>query len=247
MIWHAGWVLAETKPERPRGRPKASDSMPIEEILEKALTMFATVGYDGMSLRTLNRELGVSHNLIYQRFGTKEELWRAAVDFGFGRLMRHMQGLFDPTLSEPLEQLRLAVHRFVVFSADHPELVALMNIEGRQDTDRLAYIYDTYVEPMLTDVARLLVHLADEGVIRPIPLRTFHFLLAHGATHPMRWCRWLPSSTRLHQSSPPQSRNMRSWFPPSWWMACGCDSTNYLSSDDDRPSRRRATTSCWIC
>ncbi len=179
-----GRMPTQTKPERPRGRPKASDSMPIEEILEKALSMFATVGYDGMSLRTLNRELGVSHNLIYQRFGTKEELWRAAVDFGFGRLMRHMQGLFDPTLSEPLEQLRLAVHRFVVFSADHPELVALMNIEGRQDTDRLAYIYETYVEPMLRDVARLLVHLADEGVIRPIPLRTFHFLLAHGATAP---------------------------------------------------------------
>ena len=59
--------------------------MPIEEILEKALTMFATVGYDGMSLRTLNRELGVSHNLIYQRFGTNEELWRAAVDFGLSR------------------------------------------------------------------------------------------------------------------------------------------------------------------
>jgi hypothetical protein len=33
-------------------------------------------------------------------------------------------------------------------------------------------------------VARLLVHLADERVIRPIPLRTFHFLLAHGATAP---------------------------------------------------------------
>jgi TetR/AcrR family transcriptional regulator len=158
--------------------------MPTEHILEKALTMFATVGYEGMSLRTLNRELGVSHNLIHQRFGTKDELWRAAVDLGFGRLVRHMQGLFDPTLHEPLEQLRLAIRRFVMFSAGHPELVALMNIEGRQDTARLSYIYDTYIEPALKDVARLLSHLADEGVIRPIPLRTFHFLLAHGATAP---------------------------------------------------------------
>ena len=38
--------------------------MPIEEILEKALTMFATVGYDGMSLRTLNRELGVDRKSV---------------------------------------------------------------------------------------------------------------------------------------------------------------------------------------
>ncbi len=173
--------------------------MPIEEILEKALCMFATVGYDGMSLRTLNRELGVSHNLVYQRFGTKEQLWRAAVDFGFGRLMRHLQGLFDPTISDPLEQLRLAVHRFVVYSADHPELVALMNIEARRDTDRLNYVYETYIEPMLSDVARLLDHLVDEGLIRPIPLRTFHFLLAHGATAPHAL---VPLATKFDATSP---------------------------------------------
>jgi TetR/AcrR family transcriptional regulator len=157
--------------------------MPIEEILEKALAMFATVGYEAMSLRTLNRELGVSHNLIYQRFGTKDELWRAALDYGFGRLVRHMQDLFDPTVSDPLEQLRMAVHRFLVYSADHPELVALMNIEGRQDTD----------------VARLLAHLADQGLIRPIPLRTFHFLLAHGATAPHAL---LPLATKFDSESP---------------------------------------------
>jgi TetR/AcrR family transcriptional regulator len=187
------------KSERPRGRPKASDSVPIEEILDKALSMFATVGYDGMSMRTLNRELGVSHNLIHQRFGTKEELWRAAVDYGFGRLVRQMQGLFDPTISDPLEQLRLAVHRFVVYSADHPELVALMNIEARQDTERLTCIYDTYIEPLLKDVARLLAHLADQGVIRPIPLRTFHFLLAHGATAPHAL---VPLATKFDPTSP---------------------------------------------
>jgi AcrR family transcriptional regulator len=194
-----GSVSTQTKPERQRGRPKTSDSVPIEHILDKALIMFATVGYDGMSLRTLNRELGVSHNLVHQRFGTKEELWRAAVDHGFGRLMRHLQGLFDPTLSDPLEQLRLALYRFVVFSADHPELVALMNIEGRQDTDRLTYVYDTYIEPLLKDVGRLLAHLADQGVIRPIPLRTLHFLLAHGATAPHAL---LPLATKFDPSSP---------------------------------------------
>jgi AcrR family transcriptional regulator len=192
-------VSTQTKPDRPRGRPKASDSMQIAEILDRALTMFATVGYDGMSLRTLNRELGVSHNLIYQRFGTKDELWRAAVDYGFGRLMRHMQGLFDPTLSDPLEQLRVAAYRFLVYSADHPELVALMNIEGRQDSDRLTYIYDTYIKPMLSDVARLLAHLADQKVIRPIPLRTFHFLLAHGATAPQALA---PLATKFDEASP---------------------------------------------
>jgi AcrR family transcriptional regulator len=164
-----------------RGRPKTADSTPLQDILAAALVAFATYGYDGVSLRTLNRDLGVSHNLIYQRFGGKDDLWRASVDFGFSPLLRIMQGIFDPTLTEPLEQLRLAIRRYIVFSADHPELVALMNIEARQDTDRLSYIYDNYIEPALTGVGRLLLHLAEQKTIRPIALREFHFLVAHGA------------------------------------------------------------------
>jgi AcrR family transcriptional regulator len=38
--------------------------MPLENILKAALVAFATYGYEGVSLRTLNRELGGSHNLI---------------------------------------------------------------------------------------------------------------------------------------------------------------------------------------
>jgi AcrR family transcriptional regulator len=163
------------------GRPKAADSTPPQDILKTALVAFATYGYDGVSLRTLNRDLGVSHNLIYQRFGSKDDLWRASVDFGFGPLLRIMQGIFDPTLTEPLEQLRLAIRRYVVFSADHPELVALMNIEARQDTARLSYIYDNYIQPALAGVGRLLLYLAEQKAIRPIALREFHFLVAHGA------------------------------------------------------------------
>jgi hypothetical protein len=126
----------------------------------------------------------VSHNLIHQRFGAKPDLWRAAVDHGFGGLVRHMEGVFDPTLSDPLDQLRLAITKFTLFSAEHPELLGLMDIEARQQTDRLAYIYDTYIEPALSGIGRLLEHLIAEGRVRKMPLRTLHFLIAHGAVAP---------------------------------------------------------------
>jgi hypothetical protein len=45
----------------------------------------------------------------------------------------------------------------------------------------LSYIYDNYIEPALTGVGRLLLHLAEQKTIRPIALREFHFLVAHGA------------------------------------------------------------------
>jgi len=170
---------------RPPGRPPASgDPLTAERILDAALEAFATHGYEGVSVRELNKELGISHSAIYQRFGSKDGLWRAAVDHGFGRITRHMADVFDPTLTDPLEQLRLWISRLMRFSAQHPQILALMNIEGRQDTERLAYIYDTYIGSAMGRVKALLEHLEASGRIRPVPLRTFHFLVSHGGAAP---------------------------------------------------------------
>jgi AcrR family transcriptional regulator len=149
-----------------------------------ALKAFATLGYDGVRLRILNRELGGSHNLLNGRFGSKEALWYATVDWAFRPLAQRVATAFDPTLADPLEQVRIFVRVFLMYSADHPELLGLMNIEGRQDTKRLAYIFNTYIEPAMEPLQRLLDHLAAQGRIRAVPSSTFHFLLTHGAGAP---------------------------------------------------------------
>ena len=70
-----------TDARRPRGRPRAEQSpATVEAILGAALRAFATHGYEGVSVRTLNRELCVSHSLINARFGSKQDLWYATVD-----------------------------------------------------------------------------------------------------------------------------------------------------------------------
>jgi AcrR family transcriptional regulator len=185
---------------RPRGRPKGNETpVAVDEILGAALRAFATHGYDGVSVRTLNRELGVSHNLLNQRFGSKLGLWYAAVDWGFEPLVRELDSVFDPTLTDPIDQLGVVIRRFIGYSARHPELLGLMNIEARQDTERLSYVYDTYIAPGTSEVGRLLEHLAAQGRIRPISLRTFHFLVAHGAAAPFTL---LPLAERFDSTSP---------------------------------------------
>jgi AcrR family transcriptional regulator len=190
---------------RRSGRPPADEAVSAEAVLDAALAAFATYGYDGVSVRTLNRELGVSHNLINQRFGSKAGLWRAAVDHGFGGLVRHMEGVFDPTLSDPLDQLALVISAFLRFSAAHPQLLGLMDIEGRLDTDRLTYIYDEYIAPSLAGVDRLLDHLIATGRIRPITLRSLHFLIAHGAAAPFTL---VPLAEHFDHSSPLSTRDV---------------------------------------
>ncbi|HEV7585679.1 MAG TPA: TetR/AcrR family transcriptional regulator [Solirubrobacteraceae bacterium] len=167
------------------GRPRAQDApATVEQILDAAFRAFATYGYDGVAVRTLNRELGVSHNLIHQRFGSKQGLWYAAVDRAFGQQVTELALAFDPTLSEPLDQLNHAIRRFVHYNAERPELLGLMNIEGRLDSERLDYIYENYIAPALAPLGRLLEHLRNEGRIRPISLRALFFLIAHGAAAP---------------------------------------------------------------
>src|SRR5438067_3222863 len=163
------------------GRPKAQDApVTVEQILDAAFRAFATYGYDGVAVRTLNRELGVSHNLIHQRFGSKLGLWYAAVDWAFGQQVTELATAFDPTLADPLDQLNHAIRRFVSYSAERPELLGLMNIEGRVDSERLDYIYANYIAPALAPLGRLLDHLHKAGGVRTMRLRPLFFLIAHG-------------------------------------------------------------------
>jgi TetR/AcrR family transcriptional regulator len=177
--------MAQTSAGKRTGRPRAQDApATVEQILDAAFRAFATYGYDGVAVRTLNRELGVSHNLIHQRFGSKRGLWYAAVDRAFSQQITELATAFDPTLTDPLDQLNHAIRRFVRYSAERPELLGLMNIEARVDSERLNYIYDTYVAPALAPLGRLLDHLHKNGRIRPISLRALFFLIAHGAAAP---------------------------------------------------------------
>src|SRR5512136_2054176 len=118
-----------------RGRPRTGEApVSVQSILAAALGAFATQGYEGVSVNALARQLGVSHNLLHQRFGSKEGLWRAAVDWGFGGMAQEMASAVDPTVTDPLSQLAGILSRFLHASAARPELVGLMNLEGREDS-----------------------------------------------------------------------------------------------------------------
>ena len=170
---------------RKPGRPRAQDApLSVDEMLQAALGAFATHGYDGVSVSALSRELGVSHNLLHQRFGSKEGLWYAAVDWGCAGHADELAKAADPTLTDPLDQLAVILRRFLEVSAERPELVGLMNLEGRERSERLTFLFDHYVEPLVAPIGRLLEHLAGEGRVRPISARTFLFLVAHGAAAP---------------------------------------------------------------
>jgi AcrR family transcriptional regulator len=168
---------------RPRGRPRKDDgATPApapDEQLAAALHAFATHGYQGVSVRTLNRELGVSHNLLHQRYGSKDAIWYAAVDWGFGLLASRLAERIEAH-EDPGTQLRAFVREFVAFSARHPDLARVIHQEGSEPSPRLSYLLDTYVRPVIATLAPMYFELVGSGRALPIPPEAFYYLVTSG-------------------------------------------------------------------
>jgi AcrR family transcriptional regulator len=166
-----------------RGRPRLRHDA---EILDAALRAFAASGYDSMSVRALNAELGLSHGAINQRFGSKMQLFCAAIDHGFATFFADMateRAIRPPALGD-LEELRETIRAFLLASARRPELGRLMNQEGLHATERLEYIVAKVLVPGMSRVVGLLRTLSADGEIHPVSARALFVLVAHGAEAP---------------------------------------------------------------
>jgi len=173
---------------RRRGRPPgdAAPVAPNDDLLPLALEAFADLGYEGASMRALCRRIGVSHNLLHQRFGSKERLWYAAVDHGFEALASQLVvGSQADEQTDDLERLRLLMIRWLEVMAASPALLKVINQESTTGGPRLDYMFDTYIRPVTNVVAEFLDGLERQGLVRHLDPGTWHFLLVHGAGGPL--------------------------------------------------------------
>jgi TetR/AcrR family transcriptional regulator len=151
------------------------------ELLDVALDAFADSGYDGTSVREVCRRLGVSHNLVHERYGSKERLWYAAVDHGFRALAGELAAAAQATEGDELDRLRAILVRYVEVTLERSALIRIINAEAARPGERLDHIYDTYIRPA-HEVADVVLHgLATDGRARPVAPAVLHFLIGHGA------------------------------------------------------------------
>ncbi len=171
---------ATTTPRR-RGRPAGGSPAADEaSVLDAALELFADVGYDGASVRDLCRRLGVSHNLLHQRYGSKERLWYAAVDRGFRDLAEEFIDAATGA-SDDLDELRRVMVRFLEVAALNPSLLRIINAESARGGPRLDHIVDAYLAPAMALMEEGATRLRDAGHLRPISTPVLYVLVTHGA------------------------------------------------------------------
>jgi AcrR family transcriptional regulator len=170
-----------TVPER-RGRPPLHSD---DEILEAALLAFSLTGFEAMSLRALNRDLGLSHGTVNMRFSSKDDLFRSTVDRAFGRFLDDMEEeRARSDTGDDLTNLRSIMLAFIRASSRHPHLMRLMDLEGQVTSSRLDYVFGRFIEPSMRQTMSLIRRLQMAGQVRPVTSRALFFLLAHGAIAP---------------------------------------------------------------
>ena len=152
-----------------------------EHLLDAALEAFAERGYDGTSVREIARKLGVSHNLIPQRIGSKEELWRRAVDQGFGRLTLELITALETDPQDDVDRLRAVVAKFIEANARRPSLVRIISKEAVVAGPRFDYLFDNYIDPVRVMGSELLAGLRKAGRLRTDSVALVYFFMTHGA------------------------------------------------------------------
>lgn len=172
--------MAKPDSVRGRGRPPAGQGLDADALLEAALRAFAQQGFDGFSIRQLSRQLGVSHALLNARFGSKQDLWFAAMSHVLVDLERDLREVGTSPGTDDLQALREGIVRHVTFAAKHPEVQRIMSHEGAIDSDRIRFIVERFVAPLKAMIEQKLHALAEAGRIRPPPYATFHYLITHG-------------------------------------------------------------------
>jgi AcrR family transcriptional regulator len=106
-----------------------------EEILRRAIGLFAEHGYAGTDTQMLADQLGVGKGTLYRYFASKEELFLAAVDCVM-RMLREQVTTDVESVSDPFDQIKQGVRAYLSFFAARPEFVELLIQERALFKDR---------------------------------------------------------------------------------------------------------------
>jgi AcrR family transcriptional regulator len=108
----------------PRERREREREEIRARILDVAREMFATEGYEAVTMRRIADRIEYSPTAIYFHFKDKETLIRELCDADFYILARQFGAL--QKIPDPIERLKRAGHAYIQFGHEHPNHYRLM-------------------------------------------------------------------------------------------------------------------------
>lgn len=162
---------ARRKPGRPRNTGEQGSVDARQRLLEMAIKVFSQYGYDAVSTADVARAADCSQPMVHYHFGSKEKLWKAAID----HLMRDLGRRFPRQTNDlkdldPVARLKVLSRRFITMSAVDPTLSRVILHESMAGTERLTWLVETYVRRGFGEFDELVDAGIAQGLIKDIPV-----------------------------------------------------------------------------
>ncbi|WP_313805990.1 TetR/AcrR family transcriptional regulator [Sphingobium sp.] len=149
-------MASPTSSPRPRGRPRrnaatTANGSGAERLLAVALEAFATQGFDGASVRHIAAEADVDPALIKHQFGSKADLWRAAVNSLSDHLLVALEPVRALVADGPAMAERAvieAVSHLVDVTCDNPRIAKFVLSELVRQNEQSDYVFARLVKPI---------------------------------------------------------------------------------------------------
>jgi AcrR family transcriptional regulator len=173
------------------------------KILDAARELFATEGYDSVTMRKIAERIEYSPTAIYLHFADKETLLRDLCETDFLSLAKQFQRI--ARVEDPVERLRRIGNAYVDFAIESPNHYRLMFMtvhpplahdsekmrKGNPEEDAYAFLVATVAEAI--EKKRLLPSLKDAQLVAQIVWAGVHGVISlRMAKGNDPWIDWRP-------------------------------------------------------
>jgi AcrR family transcriptional regulator len=141
--------------------PRAARGSARDKLLNAAIDLFGSRGFDGVSTREIAARAGVNIAGIAYQFGGKDELYRACIAHIAGFVQSRMvhQALAEPAADldprKALEALCLRFARFMVATPEMERFARMVIREQMDPTPAFDILYENVFAPMHTRACAL--------------------------------------------------------------------------------------------
>jgi AcrR family transcriptional regulator len=118
-----------------------------EVILDTAERLFARRGVDGVTVRDLAREMGLTAPSLYNHFASKQALYDAVLERGLHPIADLLAQAWHPGALRP-ENVRATLDRLIVHLAKHAHLARLLQRVLLEESDSVQQLISRWLSPL---------------------------------------------------------------------------------------------------
>ncbi|WP_066306305.1 TetR/AcrR family transcriptional regulator [Bacillus sp. FJAT-29814] len=102
-----------------------------QEIIEAAVQLFLSDGYENVSMRKIAKKIEYSPTAIYNYFASKEEILKNLLMNGYAIFLNSLkEGVAKSENQDVASRLKASLHAYIQFGLTHPDYYRLIFIEN---------------------------------------------------------------------------------------------------------------------